>query len=185
MIQKDKGDLCGFVLVEVLCNMVTGILNRRLMSNIQYYDTLNGFHAGRGTGTTPLKTNLLQKMTDMKEEVIYEVFLDLYKYYNDLYQGWCLNILAAYGVVPWALRLLRQYWDCLSMVAWSEVYFGMPFKGHWGVTQGNFLSRTIFNVVVDAVLWQYILVRRDLNGPQNVCQHTSTMIMASSRPHKQ
>ena len=34
----------------------------------------------------------------------------------------------------------------------------MPFKGHQGETQGNPLSPMIFNVVVDAVLYHWILV---------------------------
>ena len=34
----------------------------------------------------------------------------------------------------------------------------MHFKGHQGETQGNPLSPMIFNVVVDAVLYHWILV---------------------------
>ena len=31
-------------------------------------------------------------------------------------------------------------------------YFGVPFKGYQGVTQGDLLSYTIFNMAVDAVI---------------------------------
>ena len=37
------------------------------------------------------------------------------------------------------------------MVARTSGYFGDPFKGQRGVTQGDLLSSTIFNVVVDMV----------------------------------
>ena len=37
------------------------------------------------------------------------------------------------------------------MVARASGYYGKAFKGARGVTQGNTLSPTIFNVVVDAV----------------------------------
>ena len=43
-------------------------------------------------------------------------------------QGRCLNILAAYGVGPQVLNLLRRYWDCLTMVAWDGGYLGRPLK---------------------------------------------------------
>ena len=36
------------------------------------------------------------------------------------------------------------------------VYFGNPFYGYCGVTQGGTLSCTIFNVVLDAVLQHWV-----------------------------
>ena len=39
-------------------------------------------------------------------------------------------------------------------------YYGSPFRGERGVTQGDPLSTTIFNVVVDVVVchWESLLV---------------------------
>ena len=42
------------------------------------------------------------------------------------------------------------------MVAWSEGHYGAPFKGFRGVIQGDSLSPTIFNVVVDEVLRHWV-----------------------------
>ena len=42
------------------------------------------------------------------------------------------------------------------MVARAGGYFGTGFKGARGVTQGNPLSTTIFNVVVDAVVCHWV-----------------------------
>ena len=42
------------------------------------------------------------------------------------------------------------------MVARAGVYYGEAFKGDKGVTQGDQLSPTIFNVVVDAVVRHWI-----------------------------
>ena len=68
----------------------------------------------------------------MGEDVLCEIFLDLYKAYDTLDHGICLDILAAYIVVPHVLHLLRRYWcihwDCLAMVAMVGVYLGAPFK---------------------------------------------------------
>ena len=44
------------------------------------------------------------------------------------------------------------------------VYFGAPIKGQRGVTQGNPLSPTIFNVVVDAVLRHWVSVVAEVEG---------------------
>ena len=42
------------------------------------------------------------------------------------------------------------------MVAQAGSYYGKGFKGEQGVTQGNPLSPTIFNVVVDAVVRHWL-----------------------------
>ena len=134
LILKGNGDFRGIDPVKVLRKTVKGILNRRLTSAIQYHDTLHSFTAGRGTWTASLEAKLLQQLTALREEVLYEIFLDLHKAYDALDRGRCLDILVAYGVRPRALRLLRCYWNRLTMVARDGGYFGTPFKGHWGVT---------------------------------------------------
>ena len=44
------------------------------------------------------------------------------------------------------------------MVARAGRYFGIPFKGYHRVTQGNPLTPTIFNVVVDSTICYWVLV---------------------------
>ena len=51
-----------------------------------------------------------------------------------------------------------MYCSCLTMVAKVSRYSGRPFKGYQGVTQGDPLSPTIFNVVVDAVICHWLTV---------------------------
>ena len=64
----------------------------------------------------------------------------------------CLDILEGYGVGPGARRLLSNYWRRLTMAARAGEYYGTAFGGERGVTQGDPLSPTLFNVVVDAVV---------------------------------
>ena len=45
----------------------------------------------------------------MREGIIYEIFLDLYKDYDALDQERRLDILAGYGLGPQALNLLQTY----------------------------------------------------------------------------
>ena len=54
------------------------------------------------------------------------------------------------------IRLLREYWNKPKMVARAGGYYGTGFKGERGVTQGDPLSPTIFNVVVDAVVRHWV-----------------------------
>ena len=84
------------------------------------------------------------------------IFLDLIKAYDALDRSRSLKILKGYGVGPSARRLLKTYWSRLTMVARAGGYYGEYFKGARGVTQGDPLSPTIFNVVVDAVVRHWI-----------------------------
>ena len=67
-----------------------------------------------------------------------------------------LEILKGYGAGKCVRRLLREYWDKSTMVARAGGYYGTGFKGERGVTQGDPLSPTIFNVVVDAVVRHWV-----------------------------
>ena len=69
-----------------------------------------------------------------------------------------MDILVGYGVGPQIERILRYYWDRLSMVAISGSYYGSPFKGHQGVTQGDHLYPRIFNLVVYAVIHRWVML---------------------------
>ena len=70
------------------------------MAYIQFQGTFQRFFTGRGTGTASLESNLLQQILGMREEVLYEIFLYLYKAYGTLYRQRYIEILEAYGVGP-------------------------------------------------------------------------------------
>ena len=150
-----KYDRC-IGLVEVMWKVVAAILNCRFTYSITDHNVLHGFSAGCDTGTATLKSKLLQQLAAFMEEVIYMIFLNLTKVYNALDRSRFLEILKGYDVGPNARRLLTTYWRRLTMVARAAGYYGMSFGGDRGVTQGNPLSPTIFNVVVDAVVRHWV-----------------------------
>ena len=84
------------------------------------------------------------------------IFLDLHKVYEELDRDICLEILEGYSMGPRACRIIRTYWDWLQMVAGVGGYYRTEFQGFRGVTQGDTLPPTIFNVVVDAVVRHWV-----------------------------
>ena len=99
----------------------------------------------------------------MREEVIYVIFLDLTKAYDALDRSRSLEIFEGYGVGQQVRRLLWAYWSKSMMVERAGGYYGTGFKGERGVTQGDPLSPTIFNVVVDAVVRHWVTPLSPLN----------------------
>ena len=152
LIPKGKKDYRRIGLVEAMWKVVAEILNLRFTASITYHNFIHGFRAGRGTGTTNLEAKLLQQLAALREEVLYVIFLDLHKTYDALDRSRCLKILEGYGVGPRARKLLQNYWHPLTMVARAGGYYWTDFLGERGVTQGDPLSPTIFNVVVGAVV---------------------------------
>ena len=60
MIPKGGGTkFIGIGLVEVLWKAISGIINCRISSSIQFHDALHGFCAERGTGASTLEANIL------------------------------------------------------------------------------------------------------------------------------
>ena len=88
---------------------MAAILNRRLTSSITFHNFLQGFWAGRGTGTATLEDKLLQQLSALREEVLYMIFLDLHKAHDAMDRSRFLEILERYGVGPRACRILWTY----------------------------------------------------------------------------
>ena len=86
------------------------------------------------------------------------IFLDLTKAYDALDRSSSLEILKGYGVGEIVRRLLREYWNKSMMVARAGGYYEIGFKGGRGVTQGDPLSSTIFNLVADAVVRHWVML---------------------------
>jgi retron-type reverse transcriptase len=56
---------------------------------------------------------------------------------------------------PRLLQLLTHFWTSLQVVARQQGYYGAPFRSERGTTQGDIISPTIFNIVVDAVVREW------------------------------
>ena len=125
MIPKGVGTNSRSIgLVEVLCKAISGIINFRLSSSVQFHDNLHGFLVGRGTGTTIFEVKLLQHIILIWETFLHSIFLNLRKAYGSLDRERCLDILAGYGMVPRTLYIMCTYWVRLRMAAREGGHYG-------------------------------------------------------------
>ena len=69
-----------------------------------------------------------------------------------------LDLFTGYRIGPNTIRIIRTYWERLTIVAKAGTYCGHSFKGYQGVNQGDPLSPTIFNVVVDTIIRHWVTV---------------------------
>ena len=83
---------------------------------------------------------------------LYHIFLDMSKAYDTLDRECTTHILKAYGVGERVLRVLNKFWENHWIVPKQAEFFGRPFQATQSVTQGDVISPTIFNIVVDAIL---------------------------------
>ena len=100
----------------------------------------------------------------MREEVIHAIFLDLHKLYGNLDRARLLKILEGYGVGPRSLCLLCRYWDRLQMVERVGEYYGETFRGERGMMQGDPIYPTISNMVVGAMVRQWVSLVAEGDG---------------------
>ena len=70
LIPKGNGEFRGIGLVEVLWNTVSGMINCRIVLAVQFHDVIHCFWMVQGTNTAPLEANMLQNMTEIREEFL-------------------------------------------------------------------------------------------------------------------
>jgi hypothetical protein len=113
----------------------------------------------RGTGTGIIEAKLAQQLAHLEQTPFFGVFINLRKASDAMDCGCCLEILALHGVGPKMLHLICNFWDLATNVCWAKGIYGQSFKAGRGVTQGGPLSAKLFNIVVDAVVqeWMWLM----------------------------
>jgi hypothetical protein len=156
LIPKTSGGYRGIGLLEVIWKICSSIITQRLQESIPFHESLHGFRTGRGTGTASLDAKLHMQLAHIRGSPLYQIFLDLSKAYDTLDRTRTLQLLHSYGVGERILRLLTNFWKSLMIVAKQSGYHGEPFTSGRGTTQGDIVSPIIFNVVVDAVVREWL-----------------------------
>jgi hypothetical protein len=157
LIPKGGGDYRGIGLIEPFWKVVECLMDDRL-NIIEFHDCLHGFLAGKGTGTATIEAKLSQQLAFIEQSPLYGIYIDLRKAYDAMDRERCLQIMEAYGVGPNMLRLIEFFWENAELVCRANGRFGEPFKAHRGVTQGGPVSPKIFNIMVDAIVREWIRI---------------------------
>ena len=123
---------------------------------IDFHDALHGSVHRRGTSTAIIEAKLAQQYFHREQTPLYGIFIDLRKAFDALDRDRCLEILEKYGVGNNIVRLIKTFWDQAIMVCRASGYYGEPFKAFRGTTQGGPVSPRIFNIMVDAVVREWL-----------------------------
>jgi hypothetical protein len=135
--------------------VIERVINCRLDS-IQLHDSFNSCQHQHGTGTAIIKAKLVQQLSYLEMQPFYGVFLDLRKAFDAMDREQCIMILEGYGAGPWMVRLICGFWQDAIMMCCAAVNYGTAFKAGRGITQGGPLSAKLFNILVDAVVHEWV-----------------------------
>jgi hypothetical protein len=107
-------------------------------------------------GTGIIEAKLAQQLGHLEQMPFFGVFIDLQKAFDTMDRERCLEILALHGVGLKMLHLIRNFLSSVTNVCWAKGNYGRPFKAGRGVTQGGLLSAKLFNIVVSAVVLEWM-----------------------------
>jgi hypothetical protein len=160
LIPKGGSNYRGIGLLEPMWKVCERVMDTRL-NRIHLHESLHGCHDGRGTGTAVLEAKLAQKLAHLEQVPFYGVFLNLKKAFDSMDCERCLLILGGYGFGSKMIWLFQNFWANATMVCQASVNYGTLFQAEWGVTQGGPLSAKLFNILVDALAWEWLRELRE------------------------
>jgi hypothetical protein len=155
LLPKGGGGYRGIGLLEPICKCIERVIDHWL-DNIKLHDSLHGCRNRRGMGTAIIEAKLAQQLSYLELKPFCSVFLDLRKAFDAMDREQVIMLLEGYGAGPRMIRLIRGYWRDAIMVCRAAGYYGAAFKASRGVTQGGPLSAKLFNILVDAVVWEWM-----------------------------
>ncbi len=120
------------------------------------HDSLHGCRSKRGTGTAIIEVKLAQQLSYLELKPFYGVFLNLRKAFDVMDRERSIMVLEGYAAGPRMIPLICGYWRDAIMVCRAAGNYGTAFKAGRSITQGSPLSAKLFNILVDAVVWEWM-----------------------------
>ncbi|KAL7541335.1 hypothetical protein ACHAWF_006905 [Thalassiosira exigua] len=157
LLPKGGGDYRCIGLLEPIWKVIEGVMDTCL-EVIELHDFLQGYRTKRGTGTATVEAKLVAQLAYLEQEPFFAIFIDLRKAFDVMDRGHCLRILRGYGVGLNTRRLIKLFWAPAEMVCRAGESYGTPFGAGRGVTQGRPLLPKLFNILVDAIVREWLQV---------------------------
>ena len=156
LINKGTTNTRGIGLLDTLWKVVEVLIETCLRASIQFHYVLHGDRSRRGTGTAITKLKLAHDLDRVYHKPLLLVLLDLWKSYNTVEMEHFIQTLEGYRVGPRMCGLLKTYLAHQKVVPRQNVYHGPALPYTRGTTQGGLVSPTLFNGVMDNVIWTWL-----------------------------
>ncbi len=108
-----------------------------------------------------IKAKLAQQLAHIEQVSFYGVFINLKKAFNAMDWERCLLILEGHGAGLNMRQLIHHFCGEATNMCRALGNYGTPFKGGHGVTQKGPLSAKLFNIMVDAVVREWLHILRE------------------------
>jgi len=163
--KSEPGKVRGIGLLESLWKLITTIIHCRLMKGITFHPDMHGFLPKKGCSTACMEAKLQMQHLYCTGQPLYQIFIDVSKAYDGLDRDRTLQLLKEYGVGKNIIRILRNFWAMHTIIPRQKGCYGTPFPAERGITQGDIVSPTIFNIVIDTVLqhWYRSMAEKGYN----------------------
>ena len=87
------------------------VIHNRMGHAVECSDVFHGFQAGRGMGTDIREMKLVQDLEGVDQDLVFLVFLDIRKVYDNLQHGRLLKTLEGYGAGPKIRDIMVEFWS--------------------------------------------------------------------------
>ena len=139
-------------LVETIYKLCSSVINHCMCHNVGWHNGIHRFREGQGCTTTIMEAKHLAEKVKSNGKILYEAFLDLTKAYDAVDQERLFILLHDYGLRSRCQAGLQGTWMDSVLVPKKGGWYGKPVPTRRGVRQGNVISPTLFNILVNAIL---------------------------------
>lgn len=171
----DAGQHHGIGLMNTIWKIVTGVLSRRINHAVSFHHCVHEFIPEKGTSTAILEVKLMNTLAAQMHGTVYQVFLDVSKVYDSVSRKRLLELMENYGIGEKMRTLMANFWEKQKLVIKQGHYFSSEFRPFRGVTQGDCVSPTLFNLIVDTVVQ---IIAKDIRETEGQEIHSMSVFYA-------
>ena len=151
----------GIALLESMYKLISMIIHKRMMSSVEFHESIHGFRTNRGTSTAIINIKLRMQLAKREKNPLYMVFLDVKKAYDTIDRQRTINMLGKYGLGERTCKLIKNMWEEDIIIPKQQMFYGKSFNAERGVKQGDIMSPTIFNIIIDSIVRDCIQKMKD------------------------